>query len=98
MRVISDVFTIIHIKISHLKFLGVSARHFITAALSAFLAVNTIQLVNSVRRFQNPWGFVEAAILIFLTVYSARLWIISWPMAGKHLNRAVDYENECKKR
>ncbi len=94
-KAVEDAFTIIHIRISSIKVFGICARHFITGALIVFVIFNTIQVFVTVRA-GDIWGFIESGLFIILTLYVCLAWVISWPKAGKMLNKAFEYEEKHK--
>ncbi len=92
-KAVEDAFTIIHIRISSVKVFGICSRHFITGVLVVFVLVNTLRVFTTVRDV-DVWGFLESGIFIILTLYFCLAWVVSWPKAGKMLNKAVEYEQE----
>lgn len=97
LKAVEDAFTIIHIRISGVKIFGICARHFITGGLVVFIVINTARMFLTLRD-QDILGFLEAAVFMVLTLILCLAWVISWPKAGKMLNRAVDYEKKHKER
>lgn len=93
LKAVEDAFTIIHIRISNIRVLGVCARHFITGTLVVFIIFNTARIFTTIRDV-DVLGFVEAGIFIVLTLYFCLAWVVSWPKAGKMLNQAGDYEKK----
>lgn len=94
---VEDAFTIIHIRISSVKILGFSSRHFITGFLIVFVIFNTLRLFSTIYT-QDYWAFFEASIFIVLTLYFCLMWIVAWPKAGRLLNQAGEYEEEHNKK
>lgn len=91
LKAVDNALTIVHIRISNVKLLGFKIRHIITSFLIIFIIFNTLRVFSAVSE-GNILGFIEAGVFIVLTLYLALAWIISWPKAGKMLNKASEYE------
>lgn len=97
MKFIEDAFTLIHIRISHRRILGLKARHFVTVCLILFLLANTIQLASSTIPSLRIWSFIEAGTFIVLTTYTTLFWLKSWPKAGALLHKVTQDEHHLKR-
>ena len=97
MKILEDTFVIIHIRISHQKILGFSARHFVTSALIFLIAFSAFQIYKSTITQVHLISFIEAAFYTILMIYGSFFWMTSWPKANRMLNKASDYEESLRR-
>ena len=88
MRLLDDAFTLVHIKISHLKFMKMPLRRFLTMTLIFLLLTNGIRLFWSLQDSSINADFVETLIITITICYGSLSWVRSWPKASKMLSKA----------
>lgn len=97
MRILEDTFTILHIKIAHIRIYKFSARTLVTLGLIAFIVFGILQIYLS--WMSDPidiWGIIESLAYVFIVSYMAMFWLISWPEADRLLSKSSDIDSEGK--
>ncbi len=92
MRVLDDVFVLLHIKISHISIIGIAARPLLTAVFVFLLLFGCFQLFLSSRDPFDTVGFAESLLYVFVVAYSFLFWIKAWPKADVLLAKAGDID------
>ena len=97
MKLLEDVFIILHIKISHINLGFISARKLMTIVFGLLLAFGALQLFYaSSAQVPDVWDFAQAVIYLLIISYVTFFWFKAWATADRHLSHASDLEHKAE--
>lgn len=88
MELLENAFVLLHIKISHLKGVGIPARTLFALFLVFLLAFGSLQLFIATYKNLNLLSFLESLAYVIVIAYTLLFWIKTWPTANRLLNKA----------